>query len=101
MADGAAVYRARPGVLAELVGDVWAVYSPASGETRLLNDEAAAYLELLAEQPRQAADAADTLAAEIEVDPAEVRAHVADTFHQLEQSGLIEQIPADDERNST
>lgn len=95
MADATTIYRARPGVLAEPIGELWAVYSPASGETRLLNDEAAAYLELLAEQPRPALDAAAALAAEIEVDPAEVCAHVGDTFHALEMAGLIEPLPAD------
>ncbi|MBL8360266.1 MAG: HPr-rel-A system PqqD family peptide chaperone [Rubrivivax sp.] len=101
MADATTIYRVRPGVLAEPIGEVWAVYSPASGETRLLNDEAAAYLELLAEMPRPALEAATALAAEIEVDAAEVRAHVADTFHLLEMAGLIEQLPADAPRART
>lgn len=83
-------------MLAEPIGAVWAVYSPASGETRLLNDEAAAYLELLAERPRPAVDAAAALAAEIEVDSAEVCADVGDTFHALEMAGLIEPLPADE-----
>lgn len=96
MAERTPAYRTRPGVRAEPIGDLWAVYSPASGDTTLLNDEAAAYLELLAEQPRGAADAARVLAAEIEADPATVGAHVADAFHALETSGLIEALPADD-----
>lgn len=96
MAERAAIYRTRPGVIAEAIGDLWAVYSPASGDTTLLNDEAAAYLELLSERPRDPADAARVLAAEIEADPDIVGAHVVDAFHALENSGLIEAISADD-----
>ena len=35
------------GVLIAAVGHLWAAYSPASGETALLNDESASILEVL------------------------------------------------------
>lgn len=34
------------GVLVEPLGPVWVAFSPASGETTLLNDESAAILEV-------------------------------------------------------
>lgn len=40
-------YARRDGVLIEPVGHVWAAYSPATGETSLLNDESASILEIL------------------------------------------------------
>ena len=41
-------YACVPGVSTEAVGHLWAVFSPASGETLLLNDESASILEVLA-----------------------------------------------------
>jgi hypothetical protein len=40
-------YTRAPGVRIEPVGGAWAAFSPLSGETLLLNDEAAAILEVL------------------------------------------------------
>ena len=36
-----------PGVLVEALGSSWVSYSPASGQTHVLNDESAAVLEVL------------------------------------------------------
>jgi len=41
------VFHRVPGVLVEPLGPSWVCYSPASGQTHLLNDESAAVLELL------------------------------------------------------
>jgi hypothetical protein len=38
-----------PGLRVESVGEAWVTWSPASGETHVLNDEAAAIVEVLAE----------------------------------------------------
>lgn len=43
----ALVFHRVPGVLVESLGESWVCYSPASGQTHLLNDESAAVLELL------------------------------------------------------
>lgn len=43
------VYARLGGVLVEPIGHLWAAFSPATGETALLNDECASILELLEE----------------------------------------------------
>lgn len=64
-----------PGVLMETLGEHWAVFSPASGESHLLNDSSAAILEMLTGTPGLHADhicavlAADTGAVRSEVEP--------------------------------
>lgn len=55
-------YRVRCGVEVAAIGDVWAAFSPASGETQLLNDEAAAILEVLDESPRTPQEVAEAMA---------------------------------------
>jgi PqqD family protein of HPr-rel-A system len=58
------VLEVRRDVLVEAVGEMWAAFSPASGETHLLNNEAAAFLEVLSEAPRTLYDAAEVIAFE-------------------------------------
>lgn len=75
----------------ESLGEAWAIYSPASGETHLLNDESAALLEWLVEIG-QAADT--TMAADffapvtgLEVDTLRERIELA--WIPLLEAGLI------------
>ena len=53
-----------PGTLLAALGKSWAVFSEFSGETHLLNDEAAAFLEVLLERPRTVNEAAEAIAAD-------------------------------------
>jgi PqqD family protein of HPr-rel-A system len=84
-----------PGTLLQPVGNLWAAYSPASGETQLLNNEAAAFLEVLREQPRSLEDAADVLAREIGLPVDQILPLLADAAVELTVAGLIrERSPA-------
>ena len=50
------VYQSVPGARIEAIGLKWAVWSPLSGDTHVLNDEAAAILEVLTEQGTMATE---------------------------------------------
>lgn len=74
----------------ELLGDVWAAFSPASGETVLLNDEGAALLEILdAQGVADALTLADGLATECGVPVDEVAARMNAALSRLEETGLV------------
>ena len=84
-----------PGTLLQPVGNLWAAYSPASGDTQLLNNEAVAFLEVLREQPRSLEDAADVLAREIGLPVDQILPLLADAAVELTVAGLIrERSPA-------
>ena len=70
------LFARRPAVLVESVGDVWAAFSPASGETILLNVESAAILEVLADRPCDTSAVCAALATDAGID-AGVSADVA------------------------
>ena len=87
--------RARaPGVRVEPVGAGWAAFSPLSGETLLLNDEAAAILEILA---AHGALEADALCAELARDsglvPEVIALRLRDAWAQLGIAGLVVDLP--------
>ena len=50
------MYQLVPGARIEAIGMKWAVWSPLSGDTHVLNDEAAAILEVLTEQGAMATE---------------------------------------------
>jgi hypothetical protein len=78
-----------PGTLLQPVGNLWAAYSPGSGDTQLLNNEAVAFLEVLREQPRSLEDAADVLAREIGLPVDQILPLLADAAVELTVAGLI------------
>ena len=49
-------------ILVEALGQIWVAFSPASGETALLNDESASILEVLDAGPAETAEVCATLA---------------------------------------
>ena len=78
-----------PGVLIEPVGDMWAAFCPASGETVVLNDECAAILEILEPGPSDTSTIVNTLAADSAL-PAESIATLLETaWKHLSETGLI------------
>jgi len=84
-----------PFIQVELLGDVWAAFSPASGETVLLNDEAAAILEALETSATgNAAIIAETLAADCGLGVEDLDSHVSGALARLEKMGLVR--PADE-----
>jgi PqqD family protein of HPr-rel-A system len=83
-----------PGVRVEPIGAGWAAFSAVSGETLLLNDEAAAILEILAE--RHALDSEQVcaeLARDVGLDPRVVAERIGDSWVQLASAGLIVAVP--------
>jgi len=74
------------GVLVEALGDGWVAYSPASGETAMLNNECAAMLEVLRETPRDSASVGATLSQDCGV-PAEQLLPMLEAHWQLLVSG--------------
>jgi PqqD family protein of HPr-rel-A system len=86
-------YRVRRGVTVAAIGEVWAAFSPASGDTQLLNDEAAAVLEVLDEFPRTPAEVAQVIAIDADQPLDTVDQRLQGAFSLLQAAGLIEGIP--------
>jgi len=84
------LYKLADGVRVEPLGGNWAAFSPLSGETQLLNTEASAVLELLADGAMGEAQIAQNLARESGNDPAEVGEALRHVWGQLLAAGLIE-----------
>jgi PqqD family protein of HPr-rel-A system len=82
-------YERTPGVRVESLGRAWAAFSPASGETLLLNDEAAALLEVLTDGPAHCDAVCAALAVDGDVAVAQIHAAMGDSWQQLLQAGLL------------
>jgi PqqD family protein of HPr-rel-A system len=79
-----------PGVRVEPVGDGWAAFSPLSGETLLLNDEAAAILEVLDSNGATAVgEVCRLLAADTGVAIDVVTQRLEEAWTQLASVGLV------------
>ena len=87
---GTAVYALVPGVLIEPLGDHWAVFSPASGESHLVNDTSAALLEILRSNPvMRSAQACAALAADVGLLVADVEPLVNEALRTFVTAGLV------------
>ncbi len=76
------------------VGHLWAAYSPASGETALLNDESASILEVLESGPASTDFIASALAADSGLDATSLADIVDASWPRLVEAGLVrEQRP--------
>lgn len=88
-------YERREGVLVEAIGPVWAAFSPATGETTLLNDESAAVLEVL----ENGAASSEAICAELADDcglGVASLAHVIEAcWPRLIEAGLVREQSAD------
>ena len=74
----------------ESLGDSWATYSRLSGETLLLNTEAAAVLECLAAGAADESEVAAALALDTGACAADVNEALHHVWEQLAGAGLIE-----------
>jgi hypothetical protein len=83
------------GAQVEPLGDLWAAYSPLSNRTLLLNHEAAALVETLAENPCSLADAITDFGARTGAPAGEVAAWLRDAGAALMAAGLVINEPAD------
>lgn len=87
------MFAAVGGVQVAQVGQLWAAFSPLSGETVLLNDASAAILEILADGPRSQADVCECLASDTD-QPADVLASIVEScWHSLIDPGLVRRMP--------
>ena len=77
------------GLLLTPVGEIWAAFSPLSGETVLLNDESAAILEILANGPFDLRSICDGLATDAGLDAAALYQPVNDNWQLLMDAGLV------------
>ena len=83
-------YSLVPGVLMEPLGEHWAVFSPASGESHLVNDTSAALLEIFKSNPAISSDqACAILAADVGLPGAEVEPLVTEALRTFVTAGLV------------
>lgn len=80
----------------ESLGDSWAAYSGLSGETLLLNTEAAAVLECLAVGAADESEVVAALAFDTGACAADLNAALRHVWEQLTGAGLIEAVKASD-----
>lgn len=78
-----------PGTSVEPLHGGWAAFSPASGETMLLNTEAAAILEVLALGPAEGDSVCRDLASDAGVDESFVAQALRHAWDSLVSGGLI------------
>lgn len=85
------IYEGTEGRLVEALGHLWVAYSPASGETALLNDECAAVLEVLGADALSSERVAGLLSANSGIDTAEAASLVESAWPRLIEIGLVRQ----------
>jgi len=82
-----------PGSRIEDLGPVWAAYSPASGETHLLNDEAALLLGRMADHGAcSAAELAQALADDVGIAADELERRLSLGWNALLEAGLVRAV---------
>lgn len=93
MPETAAAFEAVPGVRIEALGEFWAAFSPASGESHLLNDESALVLSWLAEHgPADARQVARQLADDVGLPHEDLTARVDLGWGALIDAGLVRHV---------
>ena len=81
-------------MLAEAAGSLWAVYSPASGETALLNDESVAILEVLESGPCSTEAVCAELASGDPSEAAAMMSVIEASWSRLIDAGLVRRVDA-------
>ncbi len=84
-----ALYERCPSLRVELVGDAWGAFSPLSGETLLLNDEAAALLEILSDGAASLDNLCSSLSVDTNVPAGDIRLRVSESWEQFVRAGLV------------
>ena len=80
------------GVVVEAMGSGWVAFSPASGETALLNDECAAILEVLEAGPASVLAICQALSADCGLPVGELVVIVESHQQTLIQAGLVQVV---------
>ncbi len=86
------VLEVHPGTLLQPLHSSWAAFSATSGETQLLNNEAAALLEALLERPRTIAEVAELLAADAGVQSSSIMHLLEEAAREFQAAGLIRSV---------
>ncbi len=81
------------GVLVAAMGQVWAAFSAATGETSLINDESAAILELLALGPGTTASICSALRVDHDGPLESMTEQIDACWPQLLEAGLVREHP--------
>lgn len=91
-------YTRSEGLLVEALDKGWAAYSPATGETLLLNDESACILELLeaGAEPSDTSAICAALAVDSELDEDALGKVVEAAWPRLIEAGLVREWPVRD-----
>lgn len=76
-------------VLVEPIGHLWAAFTPATGETSLLNDETASILEVLGLGAASTESVCSCLAADSGLDAAALTEMVETCWPRLIEAGLV------------
>lgn len=87
--------RAVRGIAVEAIGEGWAAFSPLSGETVVLNNEAAAVLESLQQSAHSVGDVVAMIASDTGMAAGELVSLVDDAVSQLADAGLVERESSD------
>jgi PqqD family protein of HPr-rel-A system len=77
------------GTLVEPIGHLWAAFSPATGETILLNDESASILEVLESGVADTASVCANLADDSGLDVQDLAVIVEAAWPRLIEAGLV------------
>lgn len=83
-------YSRRAGLRLESLGETWAAFSPSSGDTLQLNNEAAAVLECLADGPLDPDSIATLIGEASGTDPEQVAAQLDQLWPQLRSLGFVD-----------
>jgi hypothetical protein len=83
------LYARGSGVLVEPIGHLWAAFSPATGETSLLNDETASILEVLSLGSASTGSVCACLAGDSGLDANMLSEVVEACWPRLIESGLV------------
>ena len=82
------------GVLVEPLGEHWAAFSPASGESHLINNTSAAIVEMLScEMPLTLAQACAALATDVGTLQPDAEAFVGEALRSFITAGLARSVP--------
>ena len=87
-------YELVDGILFEPVGHVWATFSPATGETSLLNDESVSILEVLGTGPADTIGVCAALVENGDESATALEGLVAQCWPQLVEAGLVRELRA-------
>lgn len=87
-------YARSEGVLIEVMGHLWAAFSPATGETTLLNDESASILEVLEDDAGSTESICLDLAAASGLDVVSLSEIVEACWPRMIEAGLVREHSA-------